>query len=313
MIYIVPIMFLIFFLIAFYFFTRRIINYMSLLAEGLGIISEGNLNYRIPVSRKDELGNLAKNMNEMAEQLGNQKEKEKANEESKMNLITGVSHDLRTPLTSMIGYLDLLRTHSFQNESEYNRFLNNAYKKAEQLKKLIDDLFVYTRISSGNLKLMKKQVDLRALLEQILSEFVPIANEHHSIIRSQINVTESQVLIDPEQVVRIIDNLLMNALKYAIVPKAIDVTLDCDECWIYLTIANEGEYITQEEEAKLFERFYKTEHAIKNPTIQVGAGLGLAISRQLAELQSGRLELIHKAGHYAFTLRLPMQQKNKIK
>ncbi|WP_127493994.1 HAMP domain-containing sensor histidine kinase [Paenibacillus glycanilyticus] len=307
MVYIIPIIFLVFFLIAFYFFTRRIIKYISLLAEGLGIISKGNLNYRVPVNRKDELGNLAINMNEMAEKLGNQKEKETANEELKMNLITGISHDLRTPLTSMIGYLDLLRNHSFLNESEYNRFVNNAYRKAEQLKKLIDDLFVYTRISSGNLKLIKKEVDLRALLEQILFEFVPIANEQNSMITSQINVAESIVYIDPEQVVRIIDNLLMNALKYAVAPKVIDVTLECDEFWIYLTIENEGECITQEQESKLFERFYKTEHATKNPAIHVGAGLGLAISRQLAELQSGKLELVHKAGHYAFTLLLPLR------
>ncbi|WP_245583057.1 HAMP domain-containing sensor histidine kinase [Paenibacillus daejeonensis] len=306
MIYVVPVVFFVVFIISFYLLTRRIIMYMSILADGLGIISQGNFHYRVPISRKDELGEVAASMNAMAEQLESQKVKERENEASKMELIIGVSHDLRTPLTSLIGYLDLLRKRSFQDKSEYERFVNNAYSKGEQLKKLIDDLFIYTRLSAGHMKLTRQEVDMRGLTEQVLFEFVPIAEENDSVIRQHIRVLRAPVNIDSEQVVRIIDNLLMNALKYSTPPKMIDVTLSRDESWVYLTIENEGECITKEQEAKLFERFYKTEQAMQNRHVQVGAGLGLAVARQLSELMDGRLTLVHVSGHYAFTLQLPI-------
>ncbi|MDG0795077.1 HAMP domain-containing histidine kinase [Cohnella ginsengisoli] len=223
-----------------------------------------------------------------------------------MNLITGVSHDLRTPLTSMIGYLDLLRKRSYLDESEYDRFVNNAFSKAQQLKKLIDDLFVYTRLTSGDMIFAKQQADMRDLLQQVLFEFVPIAEEHRTVVRSEIKIKRASVLIDPEQIARILDNLLMNSLKYSTEPKAIDIRLDCDETFVYLTIENEGELITKEQEARLFDRFYKTENAELDSPIQVGAGLGLAIARQLAERQGGRLTLAYDGGHYAFTLALPL-------
>ncbi|WP_265525070.1 HAMP domain-containing sensor histidine kinase [Paenibacillus sp. JDR-2] len=298
--------FIMIFLLTFYLLTKRMINYFSVLSEGLGLISQGNFEYRVPVRREDELGMLARNMNKMAEQLSSQKRKEKETEESKMNLITGVSHDLRTPLTSMIGYLDLLRKRSYIDENEYDRFVNNAFSKAQQLKKLIDDLFIYTRLTTGDMIFAKQQADMRELVEQVLFEFIPIAEENHVFVRPHLNIHEAAVHIDPEQVARILDNLLMNALKYSKTPKDIDVYLMSDETSVYLTVANEGEQITKEQEGKLFDRFYKKEHVESNAHIQVGAGLGLAIARQLAEHQDGCLTLDYEDGHYAFTLKLPL-------
>ncbi len=298
--------FIVIFLLTFYLLTKRMINYFSVLSEGLGFISRGNFEYRVPVRREDELGMLARNMNKMAEQLSSQKRKEKEAEESKMNLITGVSHDLRTPLTSMIGYLDLLRKRSYIDENEYNRFINNAFSKAQQLKKLIDDLFIYTRLTSGDMILTKQQADMRELVEQVLFEFIPIAEENHVVVRQHISIQEAAVHIDPEQVARILDNLLMNALKYSKPPKVIDVRLTSNEAFVYLTVANEGEPITKEQEIKLFDRFYKPENMDPNTHIQVGAGLGLAIARQLAEHQGGCLTLEYENGQYAFTLELPL-------
>lgn len=303
------VVFMVIFLFLFYMLTQRIIKYFSVLSEGLSIISVGKFDFRVPVRRGDELGELAMNINRMAEQLERQKENEKENEVAKMNLITGVSHDLRTPLTSIIGYLDLLRKNSFQDEKEHDRFVNNAYSKAEQLKKLIDDLFVYTRLTSGDLKLTKQHANMRDLVEQVLFEFIPIAEEHRLTIRSHIEIDEAIVFIDPEQMARILDNLLMNALKYSILPKTVDVHLTSSDSFVYLTIANDGEVITKEQEAKLFERYYKIGQVVDHQNVQIGTGLGLAIARQLAEHQGGHLSLNYKEGHYAFTLKLPFAFK----
>lgn len=298
--------FIMIFLLLFYFLTKRIIKYFSILSKGLDFISQGNFEYRVPVVREDELGALAKNMNKMAEQLATQKMKEKEAEESKMNLITGVSHDLRTPLTSMIGYLDVLRNRSYVDENEYDRCVNNAFSKAQQLKKLIDDLFLYTRLTSGEMIFSEQRADMRELLQQVLFEFVPIAEENHAVVKSQIRIEKAAVNIDPEQVARILDNLLMNSLKYSTAPKIIDIHLSSTATCVYLTIENEGEQITKEQEAKLFDRFYKAENIEHDSHLQVGAGLGLAIARQLAERQGGRLTLKYEDGHYAFTLELPL-------
>jgi len=298
--------FIMVFLVFFYVFTRRIIKYFTVLTEGLGFISQGNFDYRVPIRREDELGRLAQNINKMAEELALQKSKEKEAEASKMNLITGVSHDLRTPLTSMIGYLDLLRKRSYLDDNEYDRFVNNAFSKAQQLKKLIDDLFIYTRLTSGDLIFTKQPADMHELLQQVLFEFVPIAEENDALVKSRIAIQKAPVLIDPEQVARILDNLLMNSLKYSTAPKVIHIELTAIETTVYLTVENKGEPITKEQEAKLFERFYKPESMAPHSHLQVGAGLGLAIARQLAERQGGRLTLEYEEGHYAFRLELPL-------
>lgn len=299
--------FIVVFLLFFYLLTKRIIRYFAVLSEGLGLISQGDFDYRVPVRREDELGMLARNMNKMAEQLAEQKRREKEAEDAKMGLITGVSHDLRTPLTSMIGYLDLLRKRSFLDENEYDRFVNNAFSKAQQLRKLIDDLFLYTRLTSGDIVLAKQRADMRELLEQVLFEFVPLAEENDAVVRSRMQTRKAAVDIDPEQVARILDNLLMNALKHSTIPKSISVTLTSDLTSVYLTVENEGERISATQAAKLFDRFYKPERAEPDARLQAGAGLGLAIAKELAERQGGRLTLAYEEGHYAFTLTLPLQ------
>lgn len=301
------VVFILVFLFFFYLLTKRIIRYFSVLSEGLGLISQGDFDYRVPVRREDELGMLARNMNKMAEQLAVQKRREKEAEDSKMNLITDVSHDLRTPLTSMIGYLDLLRKRSFLDENEYDRFVNNAFSKAQRLHKLIDDLFLYTRLTSGDIVFEKQRADMRELLEQVLFEFAPLAEENEAVVNSRMETRKAAVVIDPEQVARILDNLLMNALKHSTPPKAIAVRLSSDPSSVYLTVENEGERISDAQAAKLFDRFYKTETAERNARLQAGAGLGLAIAKQLAESQGGRLALAYENGHYAFTLSLPLQ------
>lgn len=294
------------FLFFFYLLTKRIIRYFSVLSEGLGIISRGDFEYRVPVRREDELGLLARNMNKMAEQLAEQKRREKEAEDSKMNLITGVSHDLRTPLTSMIGYLDLLRKRAFLDEDEYDRFVNNAFSKAQQLHKLVDDLFLYTRLTSGDVASAKQRADMRELLEQVLFEFVPIAEENDAVVTTRIAAPQAAVDIDPEQVARILDNLLMNALIHSTPPKVVDIRLTSDRTSVYLTVENEGERIPAAQADRLFDRFYQADAAEPLARLQVGAGLGLAIARQLADNQGGRLTLAYEDGHYAFTLALPL-------
>ncbi|OME43105.1 two-component sensor histidine kinase [Paenibacillus odorifer] len=303
--YLLTPMFFIIFVITFFTLTRRIVKDLIALEQGLQIISEGDLSYRVNVVRQDELGLVALNINRMAERLEQKIIKEREIEKSKMEMITGISHDLRTPLTSIIGYIELLRTESYQDKKEYTRFIQNTYNKALHLKKLLDDLFEYTRLNSVDSRLNLERIDLSQLLNQLLFEFEPIAQENNVHLIKDIDKSPIITLIDSEKIARAIDNLLMNALKYSISPGSISIRITTDSEHCTIEIENKGTPLSQDQENRLFERFYKVDHSRKSQGIQTGAGLGLSIARNIAELHKGTLTLKHTHDVFTFQLRLP--------
>ncbi|MBP1173167.1 signal transduction histidine kinase [Paenibacillus sp. PvR133] len=305
--YIFPPLFMVIFIITFLALTRRIVRDLISLEQGLQIISEGNLSYRVPVMRNDELGRVAFNINLMAERLQQQIEKERELEISKLEMITGISHDLRTPLTSIIGYIELLRTNSFQNKDEYTRFVQNTYNKAIHLKKLLDDLFEYTRLTSVDTRLDLNKIDVFQLLDQLIFEFEPIAQENGIHIIKDLGNSPIITVIDSKKIARAIDNLLMNALKYSVKPGTVRILMKLDNKQISIEIENKGNPLTQEQENKLFNRFYKVDHSRSSEGIQTGAGLGLSIARNIIELHGGTLTLIHINNIFKFTLTLPFE------
>lgn len=292
------------FLFYFFLFTRPIVRYMRTMADGLMSIANGNLDCRVPLTRQDELGNVAKNINYMAEQLQIMMKRERQIETSKMELISNISHDLRTPLTSMMGYLNLMKNDDYQNLEEHKRYVNNAFNKTEQLKKLIDDLFEYTRLTSGAVQLSFQSIDLTALMDQIIIEFEPIAQEYELTVVKQ---WEAKPMghIDVEKFVRAIDNLFMNALKFSLKPGKITVRLKVREQHIGIEVENRGTPIMQEQEQRLFERFYKAEPSRHHDTIEQGSGLGLSIAKNIIELHEGRMRLEHREGLFTFIIEIP--------
>ncbi|KIL41912.1 hypothetical protein SD70_04165 [Gordoniibacillus kamchatkensis] len=289
----------------FYLFTRPIVRDLRELSDGLMSIARGDLDYRVPVSNQDELGGVARNINYMAEQLQSMMERERTIETSKMELITHISHDLRTPLTSIIGYLNLLKNDDYRDIEEHKRYIFNAFNKSQQLKKLIDDLFEYTRLTSGEVNLSPQTVDLGGLLEQIILEFEPIAQEQALTVVKMWEPAAVAANIDTEKFVRAVDNLLMNALKFSVKPGEITVRLSERAHGIYLAVENRGKPITREQEQRLFERFYKAEPSRSDSAMPPGAGLGLSIARNIVELHGGQMGLHHEDGHYTFYLELP--------
>ncbi len=298
--------FVVLFILSFSLMTRRIVQDLLRLAEGLDVIAGGNLRYRVPLSRKDELGKVADNINAMAGKLEQLIEKERELERSKMDLITAVSHDLRTPLTSLIGYLELLKNHVYRNEREREHFVDNTFKKALQLKNLIHDLFEYTRLTTGDVKLEIGQIDLREMLSQMLAEFQPFAKELGVDVEMSLPSKAMPIAMDTGKMRRAIDNLLINALKFSNKPGVIRVTLEKRLSSVAIQIENEGTPISKEQEARLFERFYKADHSRAAQAIQVGSGLGLSIAQNIAERHGGTLSLVHSSGHYIFVIELPV-------
>ncbi|MBB6673926.1 HAMP domain-containing sensor histidine kinase [Cohnella nanjingensis] len=299
------------FFIAFFFtyflLTRPFVQYLRTLADGLNVLAEGKLQHRVPVLRQDELTDVAANLNAMAERLESQIEKERLAEKSKMDLITGLSHDLRTPLTSIVGYLGLLKNQTYRDEAERDRIVENAENKALQLKKLIEDLFEYTRLTDGASELRVLIFDVRALAAQMAVEFEPIAAEHGASLRfTHADRLPANVAADPDRIRRALDNLLMNALKFSVKPGEIRMTVAVADACAEIAVRNLGDPVTAEQERQLFERFYKADASRSADRIQPGFGLGLTIARQIAELHGGSIRFAHENGSFLFALRLPL-------
>jgi signal transduction histidine kinase len=297
--------FLFFFLLLFFFLMRPMVKKVRTLADGLMAIAKGDLNYRVPLPGQDELGEVAQNINYMAEQLQSMMKRERQIETSKMELITHVSHDLRTPLTSIIGYLNLLKSDHYHDLDEHKRYIHNAFNKTQQMKKLIDDLFEYTRLTSGDTNLTFQKIDLNSLLEQIIIEFEPIAQEFSLTVKKDWEQQSLFAHVDVEKLVRAIDNLLMNALKFSLKPGEITVRLAQHGQSILFAVENWGNPITKEQEKLLFERFYKAEPSRRDRDVPSGAGLGLSIANYIVELHGGKIGLKHANGHFTFFIDLP--------
>lgn len=295
------------FLIIFIWLNKRIVTDLLNVEKGLEIMSKGDLDYKVVIHREDELGRVASNINRMAEQLQQKNLQERQNEQAKMELITGISHDLRTPLTSIIGYMELLRSHSFRDEQEYMRFVQNSYNKALHLKKMLDDLFEHTRLVGNEAHLHLEPIDITQLLNQLLFEFEPIAQENDITIVTKSIDLPKVIMMDNEKIARAIDNLLMNALKYSVKPGIVHVVTHLIGDQVCIEVENKGIPLTLEQEKRLFERFYKADDSRNHNGIQAGAGLGLSIARNIVELHEGTLRFEHTDGLFTFTICLPCE------
>ncbi|PHD49460.1 two-component sensor histidine kinase, partial [Bacillus toyonensis] len=162
------------FIIIFLILVRKKIVYLKLISDNVNDIANGKLGLTIEIEGKDELTQLAQNINYMSKELENTFEQERRLERTKNELITNVSHDLRTPLTSIIGYVDLLKRGQYDSKAQLQEYLETTYLKSQRLKYLIDELFEYTRLSDNDAKLNFNEVDLSGLLEQIVGEYTPI-------------------------------------------------------------------------------------------------------------------------------------------
>ncbi len=164
------------FLIFFFIFTRKVISYLEEITAGIQQITKLGESHRIEVRTADELGVLAENINVMSERLQHSLMEERAAVQAKNDLITGVSHDLRTPLTSILGFLEVIEQDRCRDELEMRYYVDIAYQKTLVLRKLIDDLFEYTRVSGGGPPLVLERLDLKAFVRQLAEEAVPELN-----------------------------------------------------------------------------------------------------------------------------------------
>lgn len=292
------------FIFLFYFLTQRKMRYVEELAGGLRIIATGNLDYRAIERSPDELGSLARDMNLMVEDLQRRIEEERRYERLKSELITNISHDLRTPLTLIMGYLRLLHDKGYETPEQAAGYVNIAYSKAEKLQSLIDDLFEYTKLSNRDVPMYKEGVALNELLDQLLEEFVTVAEEQQLILHRQIPKDKLLVRIDVDKMIRVFENLLTNALKYSLKPGEIQVNVSHDQRFVIVKISNRSEALSDEDLQQLFDRFYRVDASRSSDT--GGSGLGLAIAKSIVESHEGSIWAEQDSGHIHFYVKLKL-------
>ncbi|MED3054214.1 sensor histidine kinase [Bacillus thuringiensis] len=292
------------FIVIFLLLVRKKIVYLKLISDNVNDIANGKLGLTIGIKGKDELTQLAQNINYMSKELENIFEQERRLERTKNELITNVSHDLRTPLTSIIGYLDLLKRGQYNNNTQLQEYLETTYSKSQRLKYLIDELFEYTRLSGIDAKLNLNEVDLSGLLEQIVGEYIPIFEKESLIVQKSITQEIIPIFIDAEKMVRVYENLFMNAIKYSMKPSELFVCLELMDNKAILKVSNKVERPPVSDPNKLFERFFRGDKARKNDQ---GNGLGLAISKRIVELHDGNIHAEYKDGWMSFIVEHPIK------
>ncbi len=294
------------FIFVFLVLIRSHIRYLKEISEQVQKISNGDLGATIHVRGKDELAELSQNINKMSAQLRTKFNREREIEQAKNELISSVSHDLRTPLTSIVGYLDLIKKRANLDDETLDSYLYIVDSKANYLTDLIEELFDYTKLTSPDLQLQRNEVDMKRLLQQVIGEYEPILKREGIDVQTSF-ASESVVLIDVEKMVRVFQNLLENAKKYSEKPSVLEVNQEIDEDSLIISFRNSINISEKLEVEKLFDRFYRGD---ESRTDANGSGLGLAIAKQIILLHQGdiRAELQHNK--LTFFIKLPLTQES---
>lgn len=230
-------------------------------------------------------------------------------EQRKNDLIVYLAHDLKTPLTSVIGYLTLLRDEPQISEEMRSRYTGIALDKAERLEDLINEFFDITRFNLTNIQLEPERVNISRMLEQIGFEFHPILAEKDLKLETEIK-PNVEILCDPDKLARVFDNLLRNAVNYSYAGTTIYLSMDYgpikDE--VKICVENHGKTISPDKLDRIFEQFFRLDSSRRSST--GGSGLGLAIAKEIVELHHGTITAESENESIRFTVVLPGVPEN---
>lgn len=288
-------------LFALYFFlmTKKLSLYLNEIVVGIKNMSEGNFDSRIVVKGNDEFADIAVNVNEMVCEVRRIIDIERTSEARKNDLITNVAHDLRTPLTSIIGYLELVSAFENTTEETRQKYIKIAYDKSKRLEKLIEDLFAYTKLSFGEVSMNIETVDIVKLIEQLLEEFYPSFQENNLDYEFITEENTLNITADGDLLARALANLISNGIKYGRNGKSIKIYLEKNTD-IIIRIVNFGDIIPPEDIDNIFEKFYRIESSRSSET--GGSGLGLTIAKNIILMHNGMLTVKSDMEGTVFTI-----------
>ncbi|MBN1316499.1 MAG: HAMP domain-containing protein [Anaerolineales bacterium] len=274
--------------------ARTITRPMRELTRATRAMAQGELEQCVSIRSQDEMGELASSFNQMSADLA------RANR-LRREMTADIAHDLRSPLAVIRGYAEALRDGDLPPTQETFQVI---YQEVEQLNRLVDDLRTLSLADAGELALNRVAVQPRYLLERAASAHTPRANQ--SGIKLQVEEEEnvSQVLVDPERIAQVLDNLVTNAIRYTGGKGCITLSAGQHDHSVYLSVQDTGPGITPEDIPRVFDRFYRGDSA--RQTDEGESGLGLAIAKSLVELHGGTISVQSNPGEgTTFTILLP--------
>ena len=268
------------------FFLYREYKYRCRIRETLNVLEDiiaGNENCKIHVGAKEPITSLVFKINQLVDSYQKDKINSIRVEQARKQMLSNLSHDVRTPLTSVLGYLDALCDGMAGEEAE--EYLHIAKNKAYALNEYIDELFTIAQIDADEVQLVFEQIDLLELLRSELIGWVPRLQKERVTLEVQIPDEEYFVIGDQHALIRIFSNLLQNAFRYGICNHFVGVSAWADDNNVYFEVWDKGPGLSQDEIARVFERLYKGDSSRSTK----GHGLGLAIAKELVQKMKGTI------------------------
>lgn len=279
---------------------NKIFSYVFAVSESADKLFDKNVEY---INLPPEMVEVEKKLNHFKTEAIKNERLARENEQKKDELIVYLAHDIKTPLTSMIGYLSLLSEIKDMPQEQRNRYIDIALDKSYRLEYLINELVDVARFNSEKIVLEKEEMNLNLMLEQIADDFYPTLKE----MNKKINFTSDEKTIlyaDPDKLSRVFNNLIKNAVNYSKENTDIDISILNKENQATVKITNKGKQIPKEKLDKIFEKFYRLDSSRTSKT--GGSGLGLAIAKEIVELHGGRIYAESDMKETTFSVILPI-------
>lgn len=279
-------------------------NMLSIINASEELVSYDDAWIKLPKSLRD----IEIKMNDTKQKFIKNYKLAKESEQRKNDLIVYLAHDLKTPLTSIIGYLELLKETPDLPLKQRRKYTDITLDKAYRLEELTNEFFEIARFNADNVMLLKKNIDIKFMLEQIVDEFYPlITDENKKII---IKCDEKIICYaDPNKLSRALNNVIKNAICYSFENSEIMITVRENKNGIMIDIKNEGYTIPKDKLNVIFEKFYRVDEARNTNT--GGAGVGLAIAKEIINLHGGKIEARSEQNITEFIISIPRYIKNK--
>ncbi len=267
-------------------------------------IAAGDLNHKINLKVNKRLQSIVDSVNLLVSNTNKHISEQKKSEDSKDELIANVSHDLRTPLTSVIGYLGLIEGQNFEDIGQILKYSHIAYNKSLEMQNLVNSLFEYANVEQATSKLSSSTFDMTQMLDQLSADFELEANKRGMEIIVKSKPEKIMMNGDTEKLGRVFNNLITNAFKYG--KGATHLWLEAEKTPedVVVRVANNGQSIPQESLSHLFDRFYRVEDSRNKET--GGTGLGLAIAQSMVKLHGGTISVTSDSARTAFIIHFPI-------
>ena len=288
-------------LVLLYRLLKKVFGYIDEVGKATEDLVNKDVEY---IELPDELEEIQKRMNHLKRESEKNEKLAKENEEKKDELIVYLAHDIKTPLTSMIGYLSILDEIDDMPKKKQKNYISIALDKSYRLEDLINELFDVARFNSEKIVLEKEELNLNLMLEQIIDDFYPTLRELNK--RIKLNYNESiSINGDPDKLSRVFNNLIKNAISYSKEESEIVINLKKDNNNAIVEVINKGKQISKEKLSKIFEKFYRLDSARTSRT--GGSGLGLAIAKDIVELHNGTIIAESNEEETTFRVTLPLK------